>query len=98
MSVDYMDSLENGLSQGSQMAIFSFKSSAMEGLTGLSSLSLSLSFYFALFCSILRLCCQRFKSVDAEFVQLMRRVAHKPNIMEVWTARFMGCSGKSLRR
>ena len=25
---------------------------------------------------------QRFKSVDAEFVQLMRRVAHKPNIME----------------
>lgn len=28
-------------------------------------------------------CLQRFKSVDAEFVQLMRRVAHKPNIMEV---------------
>ena len=26
---------------------------------------------------------QRFKSVDAEFVQLMRRVAHKPSIMEV---------------
>lgn len=28
---------------------------------------------------------QRFKSVDAEFVQLMRRVAHKPSIMEVST-------------
>lgn len=31
---------------------------------------------------------QRFKSVDAEFVQLMRRVAHKPNIMEVQYCRF----------
>lgn len=28
---------------------------------------------------------QRFKSVDAEFVQLMRRVAHKPSVMEVST-------------
>lgn len=34
---------------------------------------------------------QRFKAVDAEFTHLMRKVAHKPNIMEVSYQHLMTC-------